>query len=81
MDLPVYYRKQLVGFIEDSAVDNFRTYGRWRAVASEQATLFLRAVAATEEPVIGVGQAGQIPGYVTGIEDGWIEIVTVPAVP
>ncbi|GIH97628.1 WD40 repeat domain-containing protein [Planobispora siamensis] len=81
MDVPVYYRKQLVGFIEDSTVDNFRTYGRWRAVASEQTTLFLRAVAATAEPTIGVGEAGRLPGYVTGIEDGWIEVVTVPAVP
>ncbi|GIH80051.1 hypothetical protein [Planobispora longispora] len=81
MDVPVHYRKQLVGFIEDSTVDNFRTYGRWRAVASEQTTLFLRAVAAEAEPAIGMGEAGQVPGYVTGIDDGWIEVVTVPAVP
>ncbi|GIH91782.1 hypothetical protein ACFFMN_28980 [Planobispora siamensis] len=81
MDVSVYHRRRLVGFIEDSKVDDFRTYGRWRSAACEQTTVFLLAVDAEAEPEVGLGPEGKAAGYVTGIDDGWIEVVTVPAVP
>ncbi|MBG0831833.1 hypothetical protein HS041_29380 [Planomonospora sp. ID67723] len=77
----MYYRQQLVGFIEDSKVDNFRTYGRWRPVASAWTAVFLEAVRAETEPVVELFETGKAAGYVTVLDDGEIEVVTVPAIP
>ncbi|MBB2914738.1 hypothetical protein FHS43_006050 [Streptosporangium becharense] len=78
MDVPVYYRQRLVGFIEDSKVDNFRTYGRWRPIASARTAVFLRAVGAGAEPTVAFSETGKPTGYVTGLDGGEIEVVTVP---
>jgi hypothetical protein len=72
----VYYQDRLAGFIEDSRVDNFWTYGRWRPVpGAEIVTLFAQAVEAGEEPMVRLHESpGRADAYAMRMDDGILEV-------
>jgi hypothetical protein len=80
MRIPVYYRRQLVGFIEEPTVDMFWFYGRWRPAKGAEATaLFLQAIESGEEPGVGLSQPSVIDAYAMGLSDGIIEVRHIPS--
>jgi len=82
----VIWRGAVVGRIENPGVDNFHLYGRWVPAEGEVAEQFVAELTAAmerwDEDTAGVsvliGSRSPVPGEVTGLSGGEINVLLSP---
>ena len=75
---PLFYERQVVGWITEPKVDMWFTYGRWEPADTPLATVFVEAVHAGHEPTVKIGPLPGMEALAMSLADEIMEVRSIP---